>query len=95
MAGFIQPGDIINFGRLAWDIYRYGWSDDLNASECLLPTSQMPPASSWGPGEAPQANRILSLSARTTQHNTFANPSDAFYPFGIIYYVLSSMLNLH
>lgn len=32
MAGFIQPGDIINFGRLAWDIYRYGWSDDLNAT---------------------------------------------------------------
>ncbi|KAK7416812.1 hypothetical protein QQX98_005005 [Neonectria punicea] len=32
MAGFIQPGDIINFGKLAWDIYRYGWSDDLNAT---------------------------------------------------------------
>ncbi|KAF7553918.1 hypothetical protein G7Z17_g3277 [Cylindrodendrum hubeiense] len=32
MAGVIQPGDIINFGRLAWDIYRYGWSDDLNAT---------------------------------------------------------------
>lgn len=42
MAGLIQPGDIINFGRLAWDIYRYGWSDDLNASECLLPAPRYP-----------------------------------------------------
>ncbi|KAH7140108.1 hypothetical protein B0J13DRAFT_61382 [Dactylonectria estremocensis] len=29
----VQPGDIINFGKLAWDIYRYGWSDDLNATK--------------------------------------------------------------
>ncbi|KAF7561449.1 hypothetical protein G7046_g2690 [Stylonectria norvegica] len=33
MAGAIQIGDVINFGRLAWDIYRYGWSDEFNATK--------------------------------------------------------------
>lgn len=37
MAGALQLGDIINLGRLAWDIYRYGWSDDLNASKFPQP----------------------------------------------------------
>ena len=36
MAGPLQVGDIINLGRLAWDIYRFGWSDDLNASKCHI-----------------------------------------------------------
>jgi hypothetical protein len=34
MAGPLQVGDILNLGRLAWDIYRYGWKEDYNASEC-------------------------------------------------------------
>lgn len=34
MAGPLQVGDIINLGRLAWDIYRFGWKEDHNASKC-------------------------------------------------------------
>lgn len=34
MAGPLQVGDILNLGRLAWDIYRYGWKEDYNASKC-------------------------------------------------------------
>lgn len=33
MAGPLQVGDIINLGKIAWDIYKFGWSDDLNASK--------------------------------------------------------------
>ncbi|CAM1508571.1 Fc.00g054190.m01.CDS01 [Cosmosporella sp. VM-42] len=36
MAGPLQVGDIINLGKLAWDVYRYGWSDDLNATRQYL-----------------------------------------------------------
>ncbi|KAL3589432.1 hypothetical protein FPOAC2_11598 [Fusarium poae] len=32
MAGPLQVGDILNLGRLAWDIYRYGWKEDYNAT---------------------------------------------------------------
>ncbi|KAF5665145.1 hypothetical protein FHETE_6761 [Fusarium heterosporum] len=32
MAGPLQVGDIINLGRLAWDIYRFGWAEDHNAT---------------------------------------------------------------
>ncbi|KAJ4129346.1 hypothetical protein NW768_007884 [Fusarium equiseti] len=32
MAGPLQVGDIINLGRLAWDIYRFGWKEDHNAT---------------------------------------------------------------
>jgi hypothetical protein len=27
----LQAGDIINFARIAWDIYYLGWTDDLKA----------------------------------------------------------------
>lgn len=37
MAGPLQVGDVVNLARLAWDVYQYGWSDDHNASEYLLP----------------------------------------------------------
>ncbi|KAF4983944.1 hypothetical protein FZEAL_769 [Fusarium zealandicum] len=33
MAGPLQVGDIINLGRIAWDIYLYGWSEDHNATK--------------------------------------------------------------
>jgi hypothetical protein len=36
MAGPLQAGDIINFGRLAWDVYQLGWSEDHNASTYFL-----------------------------------------------------------
>lgn len=36
MAGPLQVGDIINLGRLAWDIYRFGWKEDHNASKCKI-----------------------------------------------------------
>lgn len=32
----IQPGDIIAVGKLAWDIYDYGWSSELAASKPSL-----------------------------------------------------------
>ncbi|KIW62548.1 hypothetical protein PV04_10715 [Phialophora macrospora] len=32
MAGFLQLGDIIQVSRAAWELYRFGWSDDLNAA---------------------------------------------------------------
>ncbi|PNH44591.1 hypothetical protein VD0004_g3083 [Verticillium dahliae] len=32
MAGFVQAGDLINFGRLAWQVYQYGWQDEHNAT---------------------------------------------------------------
>lgn len=32
MAGPFQVGDIINFGRLAWEVYQLGWAEDLSAS---------------------------------------------------------------
>lgn len=28
-----QAGDVINFGKLAWQIYQLGWTDEHNASE--------------------------------------------------------------
>ncbi|KAI5458245.1 hypothetical protein BGZ63DRAFT_60696 [Mariannaea sp. PMI_226] len=31
MAG-VQAGDIINFAKIAWEVYRYGWSDELSAT---------------------------------------------------------------
>jgi hypothetical protein len=31
MAG-LQAGDIINFGRIAWEVYQLGWSEDHNAT---------------------------------------------------------------
>lgn len=34
MAGPLQVGDIISLGRLAWEIYRFGWTEDHNASKC-------------------------------------------------------------
>jgi hypothetical protein len=33
MAGAFQLGDIINFGRLAWEVYQYGWINEFNACE--------------------------------------------------------------
>ncbi|KAI9152034.1 hypothetical protein HJFPF1_09254 [Paramyrothecium foliicola] len=33
MAGPLQAGDIINFGRLAWEVYQLGWSEDHNATK--------------------------------------------------------------
>lgn len=33
MAGPFQPSDIVTFGRLAWEIYQFGWADELNASK--------------------------------------------------------------
>ena len=35
----IQPGDIINIGKLAWDIYEYGWSSELAASKVSMQSS--------------------------------------------------------
>lgn len=35
MAGPIQLGDVINFSKLAWDVYKFGWDNDFNASEFL------------------------------------------------------------
>ncbi|TIC91276.1 hypothetical protein CH35J_011194 [Colletotrichum higginsianum] len=32
MAGPIQLGDVINFSKLAWDVYRFGWDNDFNAT---------------------------------------------------------------
>ncbi|KAM0262086.1 hypothetical protein ACHAPA_009449 [Fusarium lateritium] len=32
MAGPLQVGDIISLGRLAWEIYRFGWTEDHNAT---------------------------------------------------------------
>ncbi|KAM0279187.1 hypothetical protein ACHAQH_004731 [Verticillium albo-atrum] len=32
MAGLVQAGDLINFGRLAWQVYQYGWQDEHNAT---------------------------------------------------------------
>ncbi|KAK1997603.1 hypothetical protein LX36DRAFT_578104 [Colletotrichum falcatum] len=32
MAGPIQLGDVINFGKLAWDVYTFGWDKDFNAT---------------------------------------------------------------
>ncbi|KAM0344088.1 hypothetical protein ACHAPU_007809 [Fusarium lateritium] len=32
MAGPLQVGDIISLGRIAWDIYRFGWTEDHNAT---------------------------------------------------------------
>ncbi|OLN96931.1 hypothetical protein CCHL11_07408 [Colletotrichum chlorophyti] len=32
MAGAIQLGDVINFSKLAWDVYRFGWEKDFNAT---------------------------------------------------------------
>ncbi|TDZ19079.1 hypothetical protein Cob_v007997 [Colletotrichum orbiculare MAFF 240422] len=32
MAGAIQLGDVINFSKLAWDVYRFGWENDFNAT---------------------------------------------------------------
>ncbi|KAF4469847.1 hypothetical protein FALBO_3287 [Fusarium albosuccineum] len=32
MAGPLQVGDLVSLGRLAWDIYRYGWTEDHNAT---------------------------------------------------------------
>ncbi|KAF5022559.1 hypothetical protein F66182_5392 [Fusarium sp. NRRL 66182] len=32
MAGPLQVGDLISIGRLAWDIYRYGWTEEHNAT---------------------------------------------------------------
>ncbi|CAG9940139.1 unnamed protein product [Clonostachys rosea f. rosea IK726] len=28
----LQPGDVVNFARVAWDIYYLGWTEDLRAS---------------------------------------------------------------
>lgn len=36
MAGPIQLGDVINFSKLAWDVYTFGWDNDFNASELPL-----------------------------------------------------------
>lgn len=33
MAGPLQVGDLISLGRLAWEVYRYGWSEEHNASK--------------------------------------------------------------
>jgi hypothetical protein len=33
MAGFLQLGDIIQVSKAAWELYHFGWSDDLNAGE--------------------------------------------------------------
>ncbi|EGU87587.1 hypothetical protein FOPG_06745 [Fusarium oxysporum f. sp. conglutinans race 2 54008] len=33
MAGPLQVGDLISLGRLAWEVYRYGWSEDHNATK--------------------------------------------------------------
>ncbi|KAM0551916.1 hypothetical protein ACHAPJ_008255 [Fusarium lateritium] len=32
MAGPLQVGDLISLGRLAWDVYRYGWNEEYNAT---------------------------------------------------------------
>ncbi|KAK1487918.1 hypothetical protein CABS01_12793 [Colletotrichum abscissum] len=32
MAGPIQLGDVINFSKLAWDVYKFGWDNDFNAT---------------------------------------------------------------
>lgn len=36
MAGFFQVGDFVNFGRLAWQVYQYGWQDEHNAGKHLV-----------------------------------------------------------
>ena len=35
----VQPGDVIAFAQLAWNVYRLGWADDANASEPLSVSS--------------------------------------------------------
>ncbi|KAL2881198.1 hypothetical protein SGCOL_003489 [Colletotrichum sp. CLE4] len=32
MAGPIQLGDVINFSKLAWDVYKFGWDNEFNAT---------------------------------------------------------------
>lgn len=36
MAGLFQIGDFVNFGRLAWQVYQYGWREEHNAGKHLL-----------------------------------------------------------
>ncbi|KAK3177784.1 hypothetical protein K4F52_009482 [Lecanicillium sp. MT-2017a] len=33
MASPFQPGDIVTFARLAWQVYQFGWADDLKSTK--------------------------------------------------------------
>lgn len=39
-----QFGDLVKFGELAWTVYQYGWSPELDASKLML---QFPKPPKW------------------------------------------------
>ena len=43
-----QPGDVINIARVAWDIYNWGWTDELRAS--TFPSPSLPAVSTRSSG---------------------------------------------
>ena len=72
MAGLIQLGDVIQLGRLAWDVYEMGWKDDMRACEYYLvedspcDRQELGRIRAEGPSKRPTTSKIDSVSCSKT-----------------------------